>query len=215
MANELKHKDVGDELTKTEFHDVELHVFDSQAAGDIPYASSATQLSRLAKGTDGDYLKSGAPPAWEAHKDITTGVHGAGANYIAHFGQENQVVSKIIWKDASESAMADSDRTSSLDWTDLDLTATTSANAKIALLELFIRTDSYTSGNTYLSVRKNGTTPDQYPMILADTVVTGFMSTRLGYCLLGLDSGQVVEYSITLGTTTQVDTGIRVLGYVE
>ncbi len=45
MANEFKHKSVGTELTQTEFEAVGGHVLDSQARGDIIYASSTTQLT--------------------------------------------------------------------------------------------------------------------------------------------------------------------------
>ena len=66
MANEFKHKSVGTELTQTEFEAVGGHVFDSQARGDIPYATSTTQLSRLAVGGAGAVLTSdGTDPAWD------------------------------------------------------------------------------------------------------------------------------------------------------
>lgn len=67
MANELRHKDIGSELTKAEFEDVTLHQLDSQAAGDLIKAISATQLSRLPKGNDDEVLTmvSGVP-AWAA-----------------------------------------------------------------------------------------------------------------------------------------------------
>ena len=67
MANELKHGSVGTELTQAEWEAVGTHVFASQAAGDIMYASSTTQLSRLGKGADNTvlHLASGVP-AWSA-----------------------------------------------------------------------------------------------------------------------------------------------------
>jgi len=67
MANELKHKTVGLELTQAEFEDIGLHVLDSQERGDIIFASSAAQLSRLAHGNAGQVLQSGghgADPSW-------------------------------------------------------------------------------------------------------------------------------------------------------
>lgn len=65
MANELAHVTVGSELTQAEFEGTTLHQFDSQAAGDIAYASSTTQISRLAKGSDGDTLTlASGIPAW-------------------------------------------------------------------------------------------------------------------------------------------------------
>ena len=42
MANELKHGSVGTELTQAEWEGVGTHVFNSQATGDIVYASSAS-----------------------------------------------------------------------------------------------------------------------------------------------------------------------------
>jgi len=66
MANEFKHKSVGSELSQTEFESTGGHVFDSQAIGDIPYASSTTQLSRLGIGGTGAVLTvTGGIPAWD------------------------------------------------------------------------------------------------------------------------------------------------------
>jgi len=66
MANEFKHKSVGTELTQTEFEAVGGHEFDSQARGDIPVATSTTQLSRLAVGAVGAILTSdGTDPVWD------------------------------------------------------------------------------------------------------------------------------------------------------
>lgn len=64
-SGELEHKNVGSQLTSVEFHAVGGHVLDSQATGDIIIANSATQLSRLAKGTQGYPLVMGASvPQW-------------------------------------------------------------------------------------------------------------------------------------------------------
>jgi hypothetical protein len=73
MANELTHKDPGAELTQAEFiaSDGTGHVFESQATGDILYASSATVLSRLEKATDGNILELASNlPAWTASPTI-------------------------------------------------------------------------------------------------------------------------------------------------
>ena len=73
MANELTHKDPGVALTQAEFiaSDGTGHVFESQASGDILYASSSTVLSRLAKATDGDILQlASGLPAWTASPSI-------------------------------------------------------------------------------------------------------------------------------------------------
>ena len=80
MANEFKHKSAGTQLTQTEDDAVGRHVFDSQAIGDILYASSATQLSRLGAGTAGEHLitgGSGANPSWGDRLDLTIEHHTA------------------------------------------------------------------------------------------------------------------------------------------
>ncbi len=65
MANELVHASVGTSLTQAEFEGVGLHVLNSQATGDLIYASSATQLTRLGIGTSGAYLQVvGGVPIW-------------------------------------------------------------------------------------------------------------------------------------------------------
>ena len=81
MANELTHKDPGSELTQAEYitSDGTGHVFESQATGDILYASSATVLSRLAKDANSTRVLTntgtGNIPAW-AQVTLTTGVTG-------------------------------------------------------------------------------------------------------------------------------------------
>ena len=73
MANELKHASQGTELTQGEFEGVGLHVFDSQATGDIVYASSSTQLTRLGKATDGDVLTlASGIPSWATITSVGT-----------------------------------------------------------------------------------------------------------------------------------------------
>uniref|UniRef100_A0A6M3K4G7 Uncharacterized protein n=1 Tax=viral metagenome TaxID=1070528 RepID=A0A6M3K4G7_9ZZZZ len=67
MANEFVHTDAGAQLTRTEDNAIGRHKFNNQATGDILYASSATQLSRLAKGAANTILAMGASiPAWSA-----------------------------------------------------------------------------------------------------------------------------------------------------
>lgn len=75
MANEFKHLSVGGELTQGEYEGVGAHVFDSQATGDIAYASSTTQLSRLGIGAENTTLQvsSGGIPEWVAAPTFSTG----------------------------------------------------------------------------------------------------------------------------------------------
>ena len=65
MAGELQHLSVGTELTQAEWEAVGAHVLNLQAAGDMIYASSTTQLSRLAIGGTNAVLRvSGGVPGW-------------------------------------------------------------------------------------------------------------------------------------------------------
>jgi hypothetical protein len=74
MANEFKHASVGTSLSQSEYEAIGGHVIDSQATGDIIYASSATQLSRLGVGSNGHVLTlAGGIPSWAA----TAGVSAA------------------------------------------------------------------------------------------------------------------------------------------
>lgn len=67
MANEFQHKSVGTELTQAEYEAVGGHEFDSQATGDLPYASGSAQISRLAVGATSTFLQVvGGIPAWVA-----------------------------------------------------------------------------------------------------------------------------------------------------
>ena len=72
MTNEFVHKTVGTELTQSEWEAIGTHVFNNQSTGDILYASSATQLSRLAVGANGTILTlSSGIPAWTASPSVT------------------------------------------------------------------------------------------------------------------------------------------------
>jgi hypothetical protein len=81
MADELTHKDPGSTLTQAEYiaSDGTGHVFESQAQGDILYATSTTVLSRLAKDANSTRVLTNTGtnnnPAW-AQVTLTTGVTG-------------------------------------------------------------------------------------------------------------------------------------------
>ena len=126
-------------------------------------------------------------------------------------------LSQVKWKDASENALTDLNRTSTLAYTDLDLTAFTSAAAKFAILRLGISVDSISAGGSaYLAVRKNGTAPSA-PPILWIGAAAGDAAGAYHYIttLVGLNTGQVIEYQISVGGTIQIDSYIDVLGYIE
>jgi hypothetical protein len=65
MAGEFQHQSKGTVLTQSEYESIDAHQFDSQATGDIMYASSSSQLSRLGVGSNNDVLVvSSGIPAW-------------------------------------------------------------------------------------------------------------------------------------------------------
>jgi len=129
MANELRHKTVGEQLTQAEFEAVGLHVLNSQATGDLIIATSATQLSRLAKITTGQYLKATA-----------TGYEGATPATGATLTLCNtEVYNATPTEDV---------------WTDLDLSAIVGANPAVVFLRIY----SPYAGGQYFNTRPNGET---------------------------------------------------------
>ncbi len=125
-------------------------------------------------------------------------------------------LSKVIWKDASETALADLNRTETVDWTDLDLTAYTSSDAKFAILGLRLRADILGTSDTELRLRKKGTAPAAQQRLGLDAAGTTAGVFHRKQLIIGLDSGQVIEYTIVLGPGGwQVDSIVDVLGYIE
>ena len=99
MANEFKHSTVGSQLSQTEYESTTGHVLDSQATGDIIYASSSSQLSKLAIGTSGKVLEvSGGIPAWTAAITGATSilntalVIGRDADIDIDFATDNNII---------------------------------------------------------------------------------------------------------------------------
>ena len=104
MANEFKHGSVGSQLSQAEWEGVGTHVIDSQAAGDIIYASSTSQLSRLGIGTAGKVLmtNSGASaPEWSAALTGVTSIYatdlimGEDSQTAIDFGTANEIDFKV------------------------------------------------------------------------------------------------------------------------
>ena len=106
MANEFQHKSAGSQLTQAEYEhtDGTGHIFDSQAAGDIAYASSTTVLSRLGIGTAGKVLmvNSGASaPEWSAALTGVTSIYatdliiGEDSQTAIDFGTANEIDFKV------------------------------------------------------------------------------------------------------------------------
>jgi hypothetical protein len=79
LADEFKHVSVGSDLTQAEWESTASHVFTSQATGDLLYASSSSQLTRLGIGSTGQLLNvGGGLPAWTSTPSVTS----IGANHL-------------------------------------------------------------------------------------------------------------------------------------
>lgn len=117
-----------------------------------------------------------------------------------------------VWKDTEETALALTNQSIDITMTDLDLTAYTSAAAKMAILNIVIHIDSYADGDINITLRKNGTAATkpvfQFPAPAAALNATFF-------CIIGLDSDEIMEYALSISGTAQIDLTIYVLGYFE
>jgi hypothetical protein len=104
MAKEFKHDSVGSQLSQTEYEAVGGHVIASQAAGDLVYASTTSQLTGLAIGTAGKVLmvNSGASaPEWSAALTGVTSIYatdliiGEDSQTAIDFGTANEIDFKV------------------------------------------------------------------------------------------------------------------------
>ena len=123
-------------------------------------------------------------------------------------------LNKIIWKDTFGIPLDLSGKTADIAWTDLDLTAYTSANAKFAILVLWVRGQGASrAGLTILEVRKKGTT-DSLALYLS---TGGYVQWEWKFTqiMLALDSGQVMQYTLDVSGSDSTDCRIQVIGYIE
>jgi len=123
---------------------------------------------------------------------------------------------ELVWKDNGVVVLTDENRTATLDWTTLDLTANTSPVAKWVYLRLQFHVDSINAGGgVTLQCRKNGTGATVIPCLTANSNNIGAGDYAYGNMWVGMDAGQVIEYKINIVGTIQVDTYLSVLAYVE
>ena len=124
--------------------------------------------------------------------------------------------SKVVWKDASQSAMDDYGRTTFLNWTARDLTTRTSPNAKLAIIQLVIEADVVGTGLTsFIGIRKHGTTPVYYPLLRLDKAGTSVGVYNHQVVIVGLDNDRFIDFTILPGTGWKLESHIAVLGYIE
>ena len=125
-------------------------------------------------------------------------------------------VSHIIWKDASQTALNDTNRVDNLAFTELDLTSFTSPRAKFAIVRMEMEADVIGGGNdSEIRIKKNGTTPAHYPRFVLDVGGTTAGVDKYTVAIVGLDVNRKIAYAIDVGAGWTVDSAIRVLGYVE
>jgi hypothetical protein len=151
--------------------------------------------------------------ALASHAAATTGMHGAGSSHLALFGAASTLVSRVVWKDAADIVLDLSARTASIDWTDLDLTSYTSANAKLALLQVKLNGEYGTSGDNVLRIRKNGTSETKIYLLVPSSRSDYDLSQA--HIVLGLDSGQVMEYKLEVASNAVLYVQIICMGYIE
>lgn len=149
--------------------------------------------------TTGDGTKV-TDPVWSEDHDPSTS--GAGV--------------ELIWKDSPSSAWSVTGQTSGISMTDLDLTSVTSANAKMVYLALKMTASVIGSGNlSAIGVRKNGTGPAEFPEIILHKDGVTANAVQYAWVIVGMDSSQIIEYQLTVGTGWTVDASIWVLAYWE
>ena len=159
--------------------------------------------------------------AWVAGADRLTGDLITSAqwnNYLGATGSLEYLKGRFHWLDTPVQVVAQEDKTSDIAYTDVDLTANTSADAAIAMLQLHLHIDSIDSGWAYLRVRKNGLTPTYTPFIGWEDYhmsAGGYVENIVGSVLCGLDTGQIFEYNLDITGTIQVDAYINLLGYIN
>ncbi len=121
----------------------------------------------------------------------------------------------IRWLAASVNLVTDAGRVATLAFTDVDITASTSAIAKFALLMLRVSSNIGAGGNNAtLGVRKNGDAPVQFPMV-ACRQLSADNNYAVGFVIVALDAGQIFEYTIVIGAGVTASSSIDLIGYIE
>lgn len=100
MAGELIHTEVGTVLTEAEFDATTGHSLNSQATGDLIYASSASQLTRLAIGSTNAVLQVvGGVPTWVTAITLGGAITATGYGFVNLANStmgENTVISQGV-----------------------------------------------------------------------------------------------------------------------
>ncbi|MAH45845.1 hypothetical protein CMI37_08440 [Candidatus Pacearchaeota archaeon] len=127
-------------------------------------------------------------------------------------------LAKITWIGTTVSLLASLNVTANVTWANIDITGSSSADTRFAIILLRIHLDSIAGAGEFgvLSVRKNGDTPSQMPRISVDADngdIAG--ADRYQTVIVGTDTGQIFQYQYAETGTLQVDLFIDLLGYIE
>lgn len=151
---------------------------------------------------------------------VSDGTPGEPADWNAEHDYDASLTTdafKFVWKDTPNQVLTLANQTSgSGSYQPLDLTSTTSANAKTAYLKLSLIVDTVGAGTTCgIKVRKYGTVPVSVPEVTVNKDEGSVGGLYVGCVLVGMDSAQRIEYFLEVGSGWQVDASIDVLGYLE
>tara|TARA_R100000655_G_scaffold44854_5_gene81655 strand:- start:135 stop:2252 length:2118 start_codon:yes stop_codon:yes gene_type:complete len=184
MANEFKHSTVGSQLSQTEYESTTGHVLDSQAAGDIIYASSTSQLSRLGIGTAGKVLAvnsgASAPEYVAALTGVTSVLNtalvvGRDADNDIDFGTDNTILFRA---DGADQIKLTNGALLPVTDDDIDL-GSSSLQFKDGFFDGTLEADAITVGGT--AVLTGG----------AETAITSILNTSL---VLGRDADNDIDF---------------------
>jgi len=130
-------------------------------------------------------------------------------------GINNRLASRTFWLSSSVNKVSDLDRTTTLDWTDLDLSGETSKTARYAILLVRIHVDTSPAAtyNAVVELRRKGDTPADHPRIwvMPHNDAGDWITQQV---IIGLDTSQTCQYRIGVGDG-QIDSYVDLLGYVE
>ena len=119
-----------------------------------------------------------------------------------------------VWLDSDITVMTISNTTTSLDWTELDLSLYVPEGTEIVKLLLNIKIDVVGTGShSDLNVRKHGTTPSHFPQIKVDSNSLADVKYR-EFVEVGVSDDLKIDYAVAIGVGWQIDARIILLGYV-
>jgi len=203
MANEFIHIDPGAILTKAEFELITGHQFNSQATGDILYASDSTQLSRLGIGSNTNVLEiTAGVPAWVATSGTGSVARVTSPTFVT---PALGTPSALVATNASGTAAS---LTAGNVTTNANLTGHVTSSGNAAVLGSFTSAQLATalSNETGSGAAVFGTSP---------TLVTPALGTPASGVLTnatGLPTAGIVDNAVTLGKMAGITRGSIIYG---